>query len=117
MKSVEVPKKIYKLQVETIKLAEEIYNAKIEKKDYSDKILIEINNETIDGKKKFKNQIERNIEFSRRVLSDSDYLKLEDNIRLSDIRLKKLRYFIDYYNNMLKILPYSEVEIEELEHE
>jgi len=113
----EIPKKIYDLQISSIKLVEDISEDKLKKKHYSDKVMLKITQEVDEeGKKLFKNQNEREAEFAQRLLVDSMFNEMDSELRVKEVRMRKEKYLIDYYSNILKILPFRDAEIEEIEN-
>jgi hypothetical protein len=112
----DIPKKIYDLQISNIKLVEDISEEKLKKKHYCDKVMLIITQEVDnEGKKAYKNQNEREAEFAQRLLMDNEFNKLDTELRTKEIRMKKEKFLIEYYSNVLKILPFKDVELEEID--
>lgn len=89
----DIPEKIYNLELEILNISNEILDKKEFIKNTSTSLLLEITKEVDEkGKKVYANQTERESELNKRLLNESEYNEVENSLSLLDrkISMKKL---------------------------
>lgn len=93
---------IKKLRLKNIELTEQILAIHKKTSNVKNSLMFEITNELLDGKKKFSNADQRQVEFERIIASDQDYSNDITFIKSMEDVIEKNRVEIEYLDRVFR---------------